>query len=196
MSDTVLISKALYRLSLAEMEELKDQIHELLDKVFIRPSHSPWGVTSKEEHSQHLRTTLQILQDRKLYEKFTKCEFLLERVVFLGRIISRDGVEVDPSKVKAVKEWLVPKRVTKIHSFLELACYYRKFIQGFSSIVVPLIAFTKKNAKFIWGSEYQESFDKLKQALISVPILSMPLGQGEYVFYTDASKLGLGTVLM
>ncbi|XP_075524508.1 putative mitochondrial protein AtMg00860 [Primulina tabacum] len=139
---------------------------------------------------------LQLLHDRKVFAKFSKCEFLLERVVFLGHIISKDGVEVDPSKVKVVKEWLVPKSVTEIRSLFGLAGYYRKFIQGFSYIVIPLTALMKKNAKFIWGSNCQESFEKLKRALTSAPLLSMPSGQGEYVLYTDASKLGLDEVLM
>ncbi|XP_073041807.1 uncharacterized protein [Primulina eburnea] len=104
---------------------------------------------SREEHSRHLRTALQILKDRQLYAKFSKCEFWLDRVVFLGHIISRDGVEVDPSKVEAVIDWPVPKSVTEIRSFLGLAGYYKKFIQGFSSITVPLTALAKKNVKFV-----------------------------------------------
>ncbi|XP_073025100.1 uncharacterized protein [Primulina eburnea] len=104
---------------------------------------------SKEEHSRHLRTTLQVLQDRKLYAKFSKCEFCIDRVAFLGHIISSDVVEVDPSRVESVKEWQVPKSVTEIRSFFGLADYYRKFIQGFSAIAVPIIALEKKNAKFV-----------------------------------------------
>ncbi|XP_073037559.1 uncharacterized protein [Primulina eburnea] len=130
---------------------------------------------NKEEHSRHLRTTLQVLQDRKLFAKFSKCEFWLDRVVFLCHIISSDGFEVDPIKVEAVKEWPVPKSVTEIRSFLGLADYYRKFIKGFSSIAVTLTSLTK----ILWGSESQDSFDKLKQALISAPVLSMPSGQGD-----------------
>ncbi|XP_073033792.1 uncharacterized protein [Primulina eburnea] len=125
----------------------------------------------------------------KLYAKFSKREFWLDRVAFLGNIISSNGVEVDPSKVEAVKEWSIPKSVTEIRIFLGLAGYYRKFIQGFPSIAVHLTSLTKKIAKFIWGSECQDSFVKLKQALISMPVLSTPSGQGEYVLYTDASKL-------
>ncbi|XP_073057343.1 uncharacterized mitochondrial protein AtMg00860-like [Primulina eburnea] len=151
---------------------------------------------NRDEHSRPLRTALQVLQDRKLYAKFRKCEFWLDRVTFLGLIISNRGVEVDPSKVEAVKDWPVPNSVTEIRSFLGLAGYYRKFIKGFSSIAVPLTSLTKKNAKFIWRSKCQDSFDKLKQALTSAPVLSMPSGQGEYVFCTDTSKLGLGAVLM
>ncbi|XP_073031312.1 uncharacterized protein [Primulina eburnea] len=104
--------------------------------------------------------------------------------------------EVDPSKVEAVRDWPVPKSVTEIRSFLGLAGYYRNFIQGFSSIAVPMTALTKKNAKFVWEPECQESFDKLKQAFTTAPVLAMPSGQGEFVVYTDASKLGLGAVLM
>ncbi|XP_073304589.1 uncharacterized protein [Primulina huaijiensis] len=120
---------------------------------------------SSEEHSHDMRTVLQTLQDRRLYAKLSKCKFWLDRVVFLGHIVSLDGIDVDPSKVEVVRDWSVPKSVTEIRSFLGLAGYYRKFIQGFSSMLVPTTALMKKNAKFIWGSECQESFDRLKQAL-------------------------------
>ncbi|XP_073313524.1 uncharacterized protein [Primulina huaijiensis] len=183
MPGTMPINKAAYHVATVEMKELKDQIKELPDK-------------SKEEHSQHLRMELQILQYRNLFAKFSKCGFWLERVAFLGHIISRYGVEVDPSKVETVREWPVPKSVTEIRSFLGLSGYNRKFIQSFSSIVVPLTALTKKNAKFNWRSYYQGNFEKLKQALTSTLVLSMPSGQGEYVLYIEASKLGLGAILI
>ncbi|XP_073121713.1 uncharacterized protein [Henckelia pumila] len=150
----------------------------------------------REEHSQHLRTVLEVLRERKLFAKFDKCEFWLERVAFLGHVISERGVEVDPSKVQAVKEWSVPRNASEIRSFLGLAGYYRKFIKGFSSIAVPLTALTKKNSRFVWSSECQRSFDVLKEALTTAPVLAMPSGQGDFVVYTDASKLGLGAVLM
>ncbi|XP_073121681.1 uncharacterized protein [Henckelia pumila] len=150
----------------------------------------------REEHSQHLRTILEVLRERKLFAKFDKCEFCLKRVAFLGYVISERGVEVDPSKVQAVKEWSVPRNASEIHSFLGLAGYYRKFIKGFSSIAVPLTALTKKNARIVWSSECQRSFDVLKEALTTAPILTMPSRQGDFVVYTDAYKLGLGAVLM
>ncbi|XP_073152099.1 uncharacterized protein [Henckelia pumila] len=99
-------------------------------------------------------------------------------------------------EVQAVKEWSIPRNSSEIHSFLGLANYYRKFIKGFSSIVVPLTALTKKNAKFIWKPECQKRFDVLNEALTTAPVLAMPFGEGDFVVYTDASKLGLGTVLM
>ncbi|XP_073120148.1 uncharacterized mitochondrial protein AtMg00860-like [Henckelia pumila] len=151
---------------------------------------------NREEHSQHLRTALAVLRERKFYAKFDKCEFWLERVPFLGHIISKDGVEVDPSKVQALKEWSVPRNASEIRSFLGLVGYYRKFIKGFSSIVVPLTALTKKNAMFFWKPECQESFDILKEALTMAPVLAIPSREGDFVVYTDASKSGLGAVLM
>ncbi|XP_073317260.1 uncharacterized mitochondrial protein AtMg00860-like [Primulina huaijiensis] len=90
-----------------------------------------------------------ISKDSRLYAKFSKCELWLDRVAIPGPIVSRDGVEVDPSKVEAVRDWPVPKSVTEIRSFLVLAGYYLKFIQGFSSIFVPMTSLTKNNAKFI-----------------------------------------------
>ncbi|XP_075489476.1 putative mitochondrial protein AtMg00860 [Primulina tabacum] len=117
-------------------------------------------------------------------------------MAFLGNILSRDGVEVHPSKVDVVENWPVPKSVTEIRSFLGLAGYYMKFIQGFSSIAMPLTALTKNNVKFVWGPECQESFDRLKQVFTKTPVLTMPSGQGEFVVYTDALNFRLGAVLM
>ncbi|XP_073057412.1 uncharacterized protein [Primulina eburnea] len=125
MPGTVPISKAPYRLACSEIKELKDQIQDLLDKASESldvlqdiPSDT---ISRGEEHSQHLRTVLQTLQDRRLYAKFSKCEFWLDKVAFFGHIVSQDGTEVDPSKVKAVRDWSVPKSVTEIRSFLGLA---------------------------------------------------------------------------
>ncbi|XP_073133871.1 uncharacterized mitochondrial protein AtMg00860-like [Henckelia pumila] len=142
----------------------------------------------RKDHSRNLKTVLEVLRERKLFVKFDKCEFWLERVAFLGHIISKSVVEVDPSKVQAVKKWSVPRNASEIRSFLGLAGYYGKFIKGFSSIVVPLTALTKKNAKFIWKPECHERFDVLKAALTMAPVLAMASGEGDFVVYTDASK--------
>lgn len=117
-------------------------------------------------------------------------------MAFLGHIISRDGISVDQSKVEAVRNWVIPKNASEIRSFLGLAGYYRKFIKGFSSILVPLTSLTKKSAKYVWSSDCQRSFDQLKKALTSAPILAMPVQHEEFVVFTDASLLGLGAVLM
>ncbi|XP_073019281.1 uncharacterized mitochondrial protein AtMg00860-like [Primulina eburnea] len=189
---------------LPKIEDIFDQLHRALvfSKIDLRSEYLPVEddilIYSKrrEERSQHLRTALQNLQDRRLYAKFSKCEFWLDRVAFMGHILSQDGVEVDPSKVEALRDWPVPKSVTEIRSFMGLAGYYRKFIQGFSSIAVHMTALTKKNAQFIWGLECKESFDRLKQTLTKIPVLTMTSGYEEFLVYTDAEKLGLCVVLM
>ncbi|XP_075521401.1 putative mitochondrial protein AtMg00860 [Primulina tabacum] len=112
-------------------------------------------------------------------------------MAFLGHIISRDGVEVDLFKVKAVKERSVPRNVFKIRSFLGLTGYYRKFIKGFLTIAIPLTALKKKNVKFVWSAECRSTLEKLKHELTVAPVLAMPSEQGDYVLYTDTSKLGL-----
>lgn len=151
---------------------------------------------TREEHAGHLRITLQLLASKQLYAKFSKCEFWLERISFLGHIISKDGVEVDPAKVEAVRDWPVPKSVTEIRSFLGLAGYYRRFIHGFAKLAGPLTALTKKYARYDWSNECQEGFEKLKQALIEAPVLTLPTEGKEFTIYTDASRQGLGAVLM
>ncbi|XP_058726547.1 uncharacterized protein LOC131597904 [Vicia villosa] len=100
---------------------------------------------SEEDHTEHLRIALQVLKDNKLFAKFSKCEFWLETVSFLGHVISGDGIAVDPSKISAVLQWEPPKTVTKIRSFLGLAGYYRGFIEGFSNLALPLTQLTRKD---------------------------------------------------
>ncbi|KAK4392756.1 Retrovirus-related Pol polyprotein from transposon [Sesamum angolense] len=125
-----------------------------------------------------------------------KTAFVLFMVVFLGHVISGDGIMPDPSKVKAIIEWRVPKNATEVRSFLELVGYYRKFVEGFSIIASPLTKLLRKGVTFQWTEQCQPSFDELKKRLTSTPIWFLPPGSGGYVVYTDASKQGLGCVLM
>ncbi|KAA0032780.1 pol protein [Cucumis melo var. makuwa] len=315
---TVPISRALYRMTSAELKELKVQLQELLDKGFIRPSVSPWGapvlfvkkkdgsmrlcidyrelnkVTVKNryplpkiddlfdqlqgatvfskidlrsgyhqlrikdgdvpktafhsryghyefivmsfgltnapavfmdlmnrvfrefldtfvivfiediliyskteaEHEEHLRIVLQILQDNKLYAKFLKCEFWLKQVSFLDHVVSKAGVSVDPAKIEAVTGWTRPSTVNEVRSFLGLAGYYRRFVENFSRIATPLTQLTRKGAPFVWSKACEDSFQNLKQKLVTAPVLTVPDGSGSFVIYSDASKKGLGCVLM
>jgi len=103
-----------------------------------------------KEHEEHLKIVLQILKEKKLYAKFSKCEFWLEEVKFLGHVISNKGVLVDLTKVATGLQWEPQKIVTKIHNFLDLAGYYRRFIEGFSKIAMPLTQLTKKGQAFVW----------------------------------------------
>ena len=105
---------------------------------------------TEEEHEEHLRLTLQTLKEKQLYAKFKKCEFWLDKVVFLGHVISKDGISVDTAKVEAVSNWSQPKNASEVRRFLGLAGYYRKFIEGFSKIALPLTKLTRKNQKFEW----------------------------------------------
>ena len=106
---------------------------------------------SPEEHAEHLRTVLQILRERQLYAKFSKCQFWLDKVVFFFcHVISTEGISVDPKKIEAVVNWKPPKNVLEVRSFLGLAVYYRKFIEGFSKIAAPLTKLTRKDVKYDW----------------------------------------------
>ena len=103
---------------------------------------------SLEEHAEHLQTVLQILRELQLYAKFSKCQFWLDRVAFLGHVISVEGVSVDPKKIEAVVNWNPPKNVSEVRIFLGLAGYYRKFVEGFSKIAAPLTKLTRKDVKY------------------------------------------------
>ncbi|MFS8027566.1 putative nucleotidyltransferase, Ribonuclease H [Helianthus anomalus] len=151
---------------------------------------------SKTEHAQHLRLVLELLQGNQLYAKFSKCEFWLEEVQFLGHIVNIQGIHVDPAKIEAVKSWITPKNPSEVRSFLGLAGYYRRFIEGFSKIVVPLTALTHKDKHFVWGTAQETAFQTLKHMMCNAPILTLPDGSDDFVVYCDASNLGLGCVLM
>ena len=151
---------------------------------------------SKEDHEEHLRVVLQILRENQLYAKFSKCQFWLDSVAFLGHVISAEGVYVDPQKIEAIVNGKPPTNVTAIRSFLGLAEYYRKFVEGFSKLAAPLTKLTRKEEKFGWSEACQQSFDELKRKLTSAPVLTLPSGQDEYIVYCDASRQGLGCVLM
>ena len=111
-------------------------------------------------------------------------------------MVSNDGISVDPGKVDAVANWRRPSTVTEIRSFLGLAGYYRRFIEGFSKIALPLTKLTQKGVKFEWSDDCECSFQELKNRLVSAPILTIPSGSGGFVVYSDASHQGLGCVLM
>ncbi|KAH0661560.1 hypothetical protein KY284_026491 [Solanum tuberosum] len=151
---------------------------------------------SEDDHMNHLKIVLQVLKDHQLYAKFSKCEFWLRSVSFLGHIVSSEGIEVNPKKTDAVKSWPRPLSPSDIRSFLGLAGYYRRFVEGFSSIASPLTALTQKKSKFEWSESCERSFQLLKDKLTSVLVLTLSEGTEGFVVYCDASRVGLGCVLM
>ncbi|GKB07194.1 putative reverse transcriptase domain-containing protein [Tanacetum coccineum] len=214
------VARAPYRLAPSEMKELSEQLKELSDKGFIRSSSSPWGapvlfvkkkdgsfwmcidyqelnkLTNKQEHEKHLKLILKFLKKEELYAKFSKCEFWIPKVQFLGHVIDSEGIHVDPAKIESIKDWASPKSPTEIRQFLGLAGYYRRFIEGFSKIAKPMTKLTQKKVKFEWGDKQEAAFQLLKQKLCSAPILALPEGSEDFIAYCDASKKGLGAVLM
>ncbi|GJS67461.1 putative reverse transcriptase domain-containing protein [Tanacetum coccineum] len=273
------VARAPYRLAPSEMKELSDQLKELSDKGFIRPSSSPWGAPvlfvkkkdgsfrmcidyrelnkltvknryllpriddlfdqlqvipfgltnapavfmdlmnrvckpyldkfmivfiddiliyskNKQEHEEHLKLILELLKKEQLYAKFSKCEFWIPKVQFLGHVIDSQGIHVDPAKIESVKDWASPKSATEIRQFLGLAGYYRRFIEGFSKIAKPMTKLTQKKVKFDWGDKAEAAFQLIKQKLCSAPILALPEGNEDFIVYCDASIKGLGAVLM
>ena len=117
---------------------------------------------NEEEHKEHLRTVLEILREKQLYGKFSKCEFWLDKVEFLGHVISKYGIAVNPSKIESILEWKAPKNVKEVRGFLGMAGYYRRFIEGFSKIAGPMTKLLRKNTPFVWTAQCEESFQKLK----------------------------------
>ncbi|GKA25110.1 putative reverse transcriptase domain-containing protein [Tanacetum coccineum] len=151
---------------------------------------------NKEEHEDHLRIILELLKKERLYAKFSKCDFWISIVQFIGHVIDSRGIHVDPAKIEAVKNWASPTIPIEIRQFLGLACYYQRFIEGFSKIAKPLTELTQKNKKYIWGEDQESAFQLLKQNLCEAPILALPEGNDYFVVYCDASHQGLGPVLM
>ncbi|GJS23106.1 putative reverse transcriptase domain-containing protein [Tanacetum coccineum] len=282
------VVRAPYLLAPSEMKELSDQLYELSDKGFIRPSFSPWGASvlfvkkkdgsfrmssvyskidlrsgyhqlrvreedipktafrtrydryefqvmpfgltnapavfmdlmnrvckpyldkfvivfiddiliyskSKQEHEDHLKLILELLKKKELYAKFSKCEFWIPKVQFLGHVIDSKGIHVDPAKIESIKDWASLKTPTKIRQFLGLAGYYRRFIEGFLNIAKSMAKLTQKKVKFDWGDKQEAAFQLLKQKLCSAPILALPEGAKNFIVYCDASHKGLGAVLM
>ncbi|GJU09728.1 reverse transcriptase domain-containing protein [Tanacetum coccineum] len=134
--------------------------------------------------------------EEKLYAKFSKCEFWLREVQFLGYVIKGDGIHVDPSKVEVVKNWEAPRTPSEVRSFLGLAGYYRRFIKNFSKIAKSLTILTQKSKTFDWGEEQERAFQTLKDKCCNAPVLALPDGPEDFMVYCDASGLGLGCVLM
>ena len=205
----------------SELGELKTQLEELLEKQFIRPSVSPWGapvlLVKKKDGSMRLCVDYRQLNKVTIKNRYPlpRIDDLMDQLVgaevfskidlrsgyhrevsFLGHVILKGGIAVDPSKVDVVLWWESPKSVFENRSFLGLVGYYRRFIEGFSKLALPLTQLTRNGQAYVWDAKCEKSFQELKKRLTSVPVLILPNPKESFVVYCDASKMGLGGVLM
>ncbi|GJS84045.1 putative reverse transcriptase domain-containing protein [Tanacetum coccineum] len=172
--------EAPYRLAPSEINDmLSEQLKELSNKGFIRPSSSPWGAS--------------VLFVNKKDGSFQMC---IDYRELNNHVIDSQGIHVDPAKIKSIKDWASPNTPMEIRQVLGLAGYYRRFIEGFSKIAKPMTKLTLKKVMFVWGDKQEAVFQLLKQKLCSAPILALPEGSEDFITYCDALIKGLGAVLM
>lgn len=147
------------------------------------------------EHLERLRNVFAGLQFYNLKVKPRKCRFAAERTQYLGHVISAKGIEQDPANVEKVVQQPVPKTVKQVRAFIALASYYRRFVKDFAEIAKPLHNLIKKDSRFKWTPEHQQTFDALKQALTSPPVLAFPDYDKPFILHTDASDHSIGAIL-
>jgi hypothetical protein len=151
---------------------------------------------SEAEHADHLRMVLQRLREHQLYAKLSKCEFCIDEVPFLGHIISKEELAVDPKKVADILNWKAPTDARGIKSLIGMAGYYQRFIEGFSKIAKPMTALLGNKVELKWTQKCQEAFEVLKEKLTTTPVLVLPDVHKPFSVYCDACYTGLGCVLM
>jgi hypothetical protein len=152
--------------------------------------------TTWETHLQQLETVLQRLEEARLVIKLSKCTFASPSVTYLGHIISKNGIQPDPTKLTAIKNYPIPANSKDVRAFMGLSNYYRRFINDFANISVPLNALLKKNCKFVWTKSADKAFNQLKERLMSAPILQFPNFNKTFYLQTDASNYATGAILM
>jgi len=179
----------MYLMNSVFMLELDKFVVVFIDDILIYSK-------TKKEHAEHLRIVLTSLRDHQLYAKFSKCEFWLDKVHFLGHVLAAEGVAVDPGKVEDVLNWKPPTTVHEVRSFVGMAGSYRRFIPDFSRVAKPITTLLKNQTKFVWSSECEQAFPTLKRLLTTAPVLAQPDIEKPFDVYCDASGLGIGCVLM
>ncbi|CAK1599512.1 unnamed protein product [Parnassius mnemosyne] len=148
----------------------------------IEPSSSPW-------------CSPVVIESANLKLSPKKCSLFKRQISFLGYVVSEEGIRTDPEKIAAVKEWLVPKDKTQVRAFLGLCSYYRRFVKNFADIAKPLHKLTEEKRHFCWDESCDIAFQELKNRLCKTPILGYPDAGKEFIVDTDASDIGLGSVL-
>jgi hypothetical protein len=149
-----------------------------------------------EQHLNHVRLVLELLLKDSWQIKLSKCSFAQNQLTYLGHVISASGVATDPAKIQAVANWSSPTSIKDLRSFLGLAGYYRRFVRNFGLLAKPLTSLLKKRTVFVWTAAHESMFQALKTALVSAPVLALPDFSKPFCLETDASKLGIGAVLM
>jgi len=147
------------------------------------------------QHWSHVKEVLKRLQKAELYAKAEKCEFHSDSVKYLGYVLSPSGLTMSDAKVKTIQEWLKPKKVKDIQSFLGFANFYRRFIFNYSNIVIPLTRLTRKNTLWNFDNDCRIAFNTLKQAFTSAPILTHWILDAQLIVETDASDYALAAIL-
>eukprot|EP00253_Pinus_taeda_P013528 PITA_13528 len=150
---------------------------------------------SWKDHVEYVDRVLQLLEEKQLYEKGSKSSFGVQEVDYLGHILSHEGVKVDPSKIKAIKQWKIPTSIKHLRGFLRLTGYYRKFVKNYGRISAPLTTLLKKDA-FSWTPKATKAFEYLKEAMCQAPALATPDFTKTFILECDAPGNGIGVVLM
>lgn len=179
----------MYLMNTTIMPELDKFVVVFIDDILVFSK-------NEEEHVKHLRIVLQRLRENQLYGKFSKCEVWLNKVPLQGHILSAEGVEGDLSKAKDVLNWEPPESVHQVQSFIGLAGYYRRFIPDFSKIAKPMTQLLQKENKFVWSTKCDEAFQQPNKLLTMAPVLAHPNTEKSFDIYCDASRNGLGCVLI
>jgi len=182
------------------------ELQRVVNKDFAGPIREGWLVVymddvlvfskSVAEHLQHLRIALEIIKEKQWFLKAKKCSFFMRFINFLGYLVSQQGVEPDPEKLTALKEWPLPlAKVKDVQSFYGLASYYRSFIPGFAAVAAPLTQLLRKENEFVWGEAQETAARKLIELLTQSPVLSLPDYSQPFILTTDASDYAVGAVL-
>ncbi|GBG65872.1 hypothetical protein CBR_g54164 [Chara braunii] len=184
----------IYRMSPGELDELRRQLKELVEKGWIRPSVSPYG-SPVLFHVAHLDKVLSLLRQHKFKINGEKCEFGRTRVLYLGNEIFAEGLKPDDAKVASIRDWPRPQSVTEMRSFLGMTGYYRPFVKNYSIVATPLTDLTHLDTPWEWTDECEAAFRHLKHALTHYEVLKLPDPDKPFIVTTDASQYGIGAVL-
>ncbi|GJY48903.1 hypothetical protein Tco_0438859, partial [Tanacetum coccineum] len=192
------VARAPYRLAPFEMKQLlaiglssasstrrrysKDGIQDSVWSLRV----ASYAIRFDERTGERLKAILELLKKEELYAKFSKCEFWIPKVQFLGHVIDSQGIHMDPAKIESINDWVSPKTPMEIRQFLSLVGYFWRFIKGFSKVAKPMTKLMQNKVAFEWGGKQEADFQTLKNELCSAPILALPQGAENFIVYCDA----------